>query len=597
MAQDKEERSGAGGRRGVEDEARRAAPAAGRAALRDVGNGGDGARASPPPARRRGRYVIGVRAAAGRAAPGAGSLEALAEYLGRQDHVQVIRRIKLGGSPALAGARGAGELLVARMDEDQAQRLRASAPELLIEPDAELRGAECLMQPLAALGTLLPLRARATELTVRVLGADEQALAGATVVIDGAGLPAQALTDETGTARLNFFGGAPETVRLLLVRAPANYWDRCVTAPRLGAGVNTVRLRPLAELYPHFPSERLTGWGQRLMGLDPAAGRFTGASVRVGLVDSGCDTSHPQLRHVTHGRDFSSEASADDGWTVDPMAHGTHCAGIISAGGSGGEGIIGGAPQAELHVMKVLPDGHLSDLLAALDECIERELDLINLSVVCEGYSVLLAQQLAEATARGVACIAAAGNTGGALALPAALPGVFAVAAVGKLREFPTDSSHALAVIPQLVGRDEVFPASFSAAGPQVAACAPGIAIISTVPGGGYAAADGTSAATAHVSAFAALLLAHHPLFQESAFAARSPRRVAALFELLRASAVPRFAEAQRGGAGIPDLRRVPGGQSVAAFAAAAEDMERMMAYGHGPIAPWLGGRVPAGYY
>jgi subtilisin len=597
MAQDKEERSGAGGRRGVEDEARRVAPAAGRAAARDVGNGGDAALASSPPARRRGRYVIGVRAAAGPAAPGQSSLDALAEYLGRQDNVQVVRRVKLGGAPALAGARVAGELLVARMSEDKAQHLRASAPGLLIEPDVELRCAECMPQPLAALGTLLPLRGRVTELTLRVLGEGDQPLAGASVVIDGAGLPAQALSDESGTARLNFFGGAVDAVRLLLVRAPANHWDRCIAAPRLGTGVNTVRLRPLAELYPHFPAERLTGWGQRLMGLDPAAGRFTGDRVRVGLIDSGCDTSHPQLRHITHGRDFSSESTADEAWTEDPMAHGTHCAGIISAAGSSDQGIIGCAPQAELHVLKVLPDGHLSDLLAAVDECIERELDLINLSVVCEGYSVLLAQKLAEAAARGIACIAAAGNTGGPLAVPAALPGVFAVAAVGKLREFPNDSSHALGVIPQLIGRDEVFPASFSAAGPQVAVCAPGIAIVSTVPGGGYAAADGTSAATAHVSAFAALLLAHHPLFQESAFAARSPRRVAALFELLRASAVPRFAEPQRGGAGIPDLRRVPAGQSVAAFAAAAEGMDRVMGYGHGPSAAWLGGQVPAGYY
>src|SRR5262249_41943407 len=141
---------------------------------------------------------------------------------------------------------------------------------------------------------------------------------------------------------------------------------------------------------------------------------------------------------------------AEGAWSTDPSAHGTHCAGIINAGGSSGQGIIGCAPQAELHVFKVLPDGHLSDLLAALDECIERELDLISLSVVCEGYSPLLPQKLAEAAARGIACIAAAGNSGGPLAVPAALPGVCAVAAVGKLREFPADSSHALGVMPQL---------------------------------------------------------------------------------------------------------------------------------------------------
>ena len=596
MAQDKEERSGAGGRKAGEDESKRAVPASGRASMREAGNGGDGAQASSPPGRRRVRYVIGLRAAP--AAPVPGSLEALAEYLGRQDNVQILRRIRLGGSTsaAFAGARGASELLVVRMDEDKAQRLRAGAPELLIEPDAELRYAGCLAQPLAALGTLLPLRTSASAITVRVLGEGEQAIAGATVLIDGAGLPTQALTDESGTAHLEFYGGTAQSVRVLFVRAPANHWDRCVTAPRLGPGVNTVRLRPLAELYPNFPAQRLTTWGQRLMRLDPTAGRYSGAGVRIGLIDSGCDTNHPQLRHVTRGRDFSAEGEAEDGWSEDPSAHGTHCAGVINASGASGQGITGCAPQAELHVLKVLPDGHLSELLAALDECIERELDLISLSVVCDAPSVLLAQKLAEAAARGIACIAAAGNSGGALAMPAALPGVFAVGAIGKLREFPADSSHALGVMPQLIGRDEVFAASFSALGPQVAVCAPGVAIVSTVPGGGYAAADGTSAAAAHVSAFAALLLAHHPLFQEVAFGARSPRRVPALFELLRASAVPRFADPQRGGAGIPDLQRVPTGQSFAAFAAVPGTLERAIGYGP-PLAVWPGDRAPAGYY
>src|SRR5256885_4274133 len=209
---------------------------------------------------------------------------------------------------------------------------------------------------------------------------------------------------------------------------------------------NTVKLRPLSESYPNFPSARLPGWGQRLMGVDPIAGRFTGSGVRIGIIDSGCDNSHPLLRHVTRGKDFTT-GGADTGWTHDFVSHGTHCAGIINAA-STEQGVSGCAPEAELHVFKVIPEGRVSDLLAALDECIERELDLINISVVSDGFSELVSQKLQELRRKGIACITAAGNSGGPLAFPAMLPGVMAVAAVGKLREFPADSSHVLSVIP-----------------------------------------------------------------------------------------------------------------------------------------------------
>src|SRR5205085_1778041 len=133
------------------------------------------------------------------------------------------------------------------------------------------------------------------------------------------------------------------------------------------------------------------------------------------------------------------------------------------------------------------------------------------------------------------------------VAFPAMLPATMAVAAVGRLREFPSDSSHVLSVLPHLIGSDDVFAAGFSAAGPQVAVSAPGVAVVSTVPGGGYAAADRTSAAAAHVTGLAALVLAHHPAFQDGLLRARSEQRVHALFELIRASAVARFAHPQHG--------------------------------------------------
>ena len=74
---------------------------------------------------------------------------------------------------------------------------------------------------------------------------------------------------------------------------------------------------------------------------------------------------------------------------------------------------------------------------------------------------------------------------------------------------------------------------------PQVGMCAPGVAVVSSVPGGGYAAWDGTSMAASHVVGFSALLLSHHPMLQSINYGARADQRVSTLYDILRAAAVP----------------------------------------------------------
>jgi subtilisin len=572
MAQEKDERPGGTTRRMVEtsdDATRRTTGSSGGPGTRESVGGASGELTGTLPGRRREHYLIGTRTApeaqSFTTAHTSHSMDEVIEYLGRQENVEIVKRMKLGSAqPFTSGGRGMSEVVVAKIEEGKAQQLRSAAPpHLIIERDAPLFSADYVPLPWAMpLGTLLPLRSVASEVSIRVIGERDQPLARATVVIDGGALPAQGITDETGTARITYFGGSIETIRTLFIRAAANHWDRVIAAPRLSPGTNTVRLRPLSQSYANFPNKRLIGWGQRLMGIDPADEHICGRGVRIGLIDSGCDTSHPLLRLVTQGKDFTA-GGTDASWTEDLVSHGTHCAGLIGASGNPQQGIIGCAPEAELHVFKVTPGGRLSDLLRAIDECIDRELDLINLGVVSDGFSELVGQKLREARRKGIACIIAAGNTGGPVAFPATLPGVMAVAAIGKLREFPPDSSHALSVIPQLIGSEDIFAAGFSAAGPSVAVSGPGVAIVSTVPGG-YAAADGTSAAAAHVSGFAALLLAHHPWFKDGSLRMRSERRVQALFELVQGSALARFPDPQRGGAGVPDLRRVPGSQGLA---------------------------------
>jgi subtilisin len=605
MAQEKEERLGAGIKRTGEaaDDSLRRTGTPGRAAPRESASAADTGVVTSVIGRRREPYLIGIRPLPGGQllADPRQTMDEVIEYLSHTENVEIAKRMRLGGArPFAAGGRSVSEFVVAKIDETTAQRVRLSAPpHLIIEPDVLLSGTDCLLVParVTPFGSLLPVRSVGTDISIRVLGERDQPVVGATVLADGGGAPAQALTDDTGTARITFFGGPVEAIQTLVIRAAANHWDRFIPAPRLGPGTNTIKLRPLSEIYPKFPAARLLGWGQRLMGIDPASGRFTGSGVRVGLIDSGCDSSHPLLRHVTQGRDFTPHAT-DAGWTHDLLSHGTHCAGIINAS-STEQGVVGCAPAAELHVFKVIPQGRISDLLAALDECIERELDVVNIGVTCEGFSELLDQKLQEARRRGIACVVAAGNTGGPLGFPAMVPGVMAVAAVGKLREFPADSSHVLSVLPHLIGSDDIFAAAFSAAGPHVAVSAPGVAVVSTAPDGGYAAADRTAAAAAHVTGLAALIVAHHPAFQEGPFRQRAEQRVHALFELIRASAVPRFADPLRGGAGVPYLPRVPSGQSLAIGFAGSDGADRFAipTYWPGPLPGWPAWASTAGLF
>jgi subtilisin len=580
MAQDRDERPSAAKRASetAEDPARRedpgrrtptAAPRPSPSVTRESVNGGNGKTVPAAPVRRREQYLIGTRNLAPYSSfgPPQPAMDAVVDYLRKQENVEVIRRVKQGAPPPFVPEGAGADVVIAKIEAGKAQRLAASAPpHIIIERDAFLSSAEGVALPphAAVFGRLQPLRSVATDFAIRVTGVRDQPLAGAMVTVYGPGLPAQALTDDSGLARISYFGGPSESLQALFVKPAANFWDRFILAPRLStAEVNTLVMRPLSESFVGFPNERLIGWGQRLMHLDHFGGRFTGRGVRIGIIDSGCDSSHPLLQHISHGKDFTSEA-ADSGWKDDVASHGTHCAGIISAA-SAGQGVVGFAPEAELHIFKVFPGGRVSDLLAALQESIERELDIININVDSAEHSELVAQKVLEARQKGIACIAAAGSSPGLVGFPAILPTVMAVGAVGKLGEFPADSGHAHAIIAQLVGGDEIFPASFTGTGPQVAVSAPGVAIVSTAPEGGYVAADGTSVAASHVCGMAALILAHHPLFQEGPLSGRSEQRVLALLALIRASAVPHFLDPQRAGAGVPDLQRVTGEQTLRA--------------------------------
>lgn len=215
------------------------------------------------------------------------------------------------------------------------------------------------------------------------------------------------------------------------------------------------------------------------------------------VLDSGVAWDHPDLAaNVWTGPDGARGFNAIDPrlTAYDDAGHGTHMAGIAAAGVRNG---VGGAGVANVTILpvKVLDatgTGKEDDLATGLVWCADRGADvaLMALSVDNDGPTVRNALQYAAS--RDVLLVASAGNKGSCsscVAYPARDSNVVAVSAVAKDRTL----------------------APFSSQGPQVELAAPGVDIVSTFTGAGYAYGSGTSQAAAFVAGAAALLRDAHP--------------------------------------------------------------------------------------
>ncbi len=169
--------------------------------------------------------------------------------------------------------------------------------------------------------------------------------------------------------------------------------------------------------------------------------------------------------------------------------------------------------------------------------CIERKIDVVNISLGCDKPSLAVEQMLEECVLNGIACIVAAGSTGRAVQYPASSPWTLAVSAIGRFNEYPPKTWERTTVLPGQVAPDGVYSPTFTCFGPEVAVCAPGVGIISTVPHGGFEPQSGSSVAAPHVTGLAALLLAHHPWF--AGFSGRNHLRVGVLFNMIRSMCIP----------------------------------------------------------
>lgn len=236
--------------------------------------------------------------------------------------------------------------------------------------------------------------------------------------------------------------------------------------------------KPVATLQP-IP------WGVSAVKAPAVWPRNTADAVNIGIIDTGISQSHPDLLgNIAGGANIITPGA----YPADDNGHGTHVAGIIAALNDT-QGVVGVAPKANLFAIKVMgPDGsgYMSDIINGLGWAVQSHMQVVNMSLGTDNDYLPFHEAVQQTVAAGVTIVAAAGNNSGAVIYPAAYPEVIAVSA--------TDSRNRLA--------------SFSSRGPEVDLAAPGVSILSTYLNNGYAIMSGTSMASPHVAAAAALSIA-----------------------------------------------------------------------------------------
>ena len=390
-------------------------------------------------------------------------------------------------------------------------------PDVVVTPLRRYRPA--LVRPEVLARPSGPLTQGVLDLTV-VSAADGRPLSGVSVLAFTdypARMGSHGRTRRDGTLRLAV--GSAAVVERVYALGAVDHWSllrRRVDAAR------PVRL----ALHP-FDHRVADGRDHRVGTPRVTAGR----GVRIALVDTGVAATHPDLA-VAGGRNCVTGEDPDD-HGPNGHEHGTHVAGIVGGRGRAPSGRRGVAPGALLYSYRAFAAGQgeaTSFAVAkALDAAVGDGCDLVNLSLGGGAPDPIVRAAIEEAQAAGLVVVAAAGNDGrGPVAFPADLPDVVAVSALGRTGTFPPSAGGA-AERRGPYGRDGAdFIAGFSNIG-GIDVTAPGVAIVSTVPGG-YLDLDGTSMACPFVTGILARILSGNRRFRTQR---RSPERAAALLAVL----------------------------------------------------------------
>lgn len=309
----------------------------------------------------------------------------------------------------------------------------------------------------------------------------------------------------------------PLTKRALLVGAAL---VASMSAATPMAAVDDVSTRPHTQVRLagngacQTPAEQIKGrpWPLQRVLLDELwQDGKKGRGIRVAVIDTGVDDKNPQLAGAVDaraGRDYLTKGTGADP-TKDEVGHGTKVAGIIAARPHEGTGFVGIAPASTIIPIRqndAQNSGDSDSMAKAIDHAVAEGADVINISQDTTkplSRTSALAKAVRDALDAKVVVVASAGNDGldGKVknTYPAAFDGVLAVASSDRNNE----------------------RAAFSQPGDFVDVAAPGVDIVSTVPGGGQCTDNGTSFSAPFVAGVAALLKSRYPDWSPAQIATR----------------------------------------------------------------------------